>query len=658
MLDYKTPGVIIEELPATGPIAGVGTSTVAFIGPALDGPITVPTKITNWTQYRNIFGEYQAAPRIYLPHAVRGFFDNGGSIAYIVRVGTAVRSSLELDDRGLAPGKALRVESKREGVEGDNIRVEIKNAQILGPGVATVQKTRAAVNAAPPGSRLQVTNPADAALFRPGDSITIEGTAERAQIDRIFGDQIFLFTPLAAAVAAGAFLRIADLVINQKLFRVKSPLGIEPGSVVHLDNAANNEDVVVDSITGEFITIAGSGLTKTYGLLAANPAVNVTTLEFSLTVSRIVAPLVTEPFDNLSMDPRHSRYFARVVISPLAGAPAIPGWSGVTVSLPAVPGVQPPPNNRPAVTVGVKNLAGGANDNLAAIGPIHYTAALTALERVDDVSLVAAPASSETIQTSVVAHCEKMADRFAILDSTVNALPVAPAGSPSVVTQRAKLLSSRGYAALYYPWIIITDPLSRTGEETVPVPPSGHVAGIYGRSDTQRGVHKAPANEYITGALDLERILTDAEQGELNVEGIDCLRIFPGQRPIVWGARTTAPKEETPWRYVNVRRLFLFIEESIQEGIRWAVFEPNDRTLWKKLDRTIAEFLTRVWRSGALFGKTAAEAFYVKIDDELNPPSTRALGQVIIEIGVAPVRPAEFVVVRIAMFDGGSAANE
>ena len=152
--------------------------------------------------------------------------------------------------------------------------------------------------------------------------------------------------------------------------------------------------------------------------------------------------------------------------------------------------------------------------------------------------------------------------------------------------------------------------------------------------------------------------MTDAEQGELNVEGINALRIFPGQRPIVWGARTTAPKDETPWRYVNVRRLFLYVEESIKRGIRWAVFEPNDIGLWKKLERTISEFLSRVWRSGALFGATAAEAFYVKIDEELNPAPVRALGQVIIEIGIAPVRPAEFVIVRIAMWDGGSKSNE
>jgi phage tail sheath protein FI len=227
-----------------------------------------------------------------------------------------------------------------------------------------------------------------------------------------------------------------------------------------------------------------------------------------------------------------------------------------------------------------------------------------------------------------------------------------------LLVERAGVTSARGYAALYYPWIWITDPLSATGNDMVLVPPSGHLAGIYARSDNKRGVHKAPANEYMTGALDLATLLSDTEQGELNVQGVDVLRIFPGQRPIVWGGRTTAPKDEVPWRYINVRRLFLFVEKSIQRGLRWAVFEPNDQALWKKVDRTITEFLTRVWRSGALFGKTAAEAFYVKVDAELNPPSVQALGQLIIEIGIAPVRPAEFVVIRIAMWDGGAASNE
>ena len=145
----------------------------------------------------------------------------------------------------------------------------------------------------------------------------------------------------------------------------------------------------------------------------------------------------------------------------------------------------------------------------------------------------------------------------------------------------------------------------------------------------------------------------------LNLAGVNALRVFPGStRPVVWGARTTCPVAEVPFRYINVRRLFLFVEQSVKQGIRWSLFEPNNLALWKKLDRTITEFLTRVWRSGALFGNSAAEAFYVKIDEENNPEALRALGQVNIEIGLAPTRPAEFVVVQIGMWEGGSKVAE
>ena len=174
------------------------------------------------------------------------------------------------------------------------------------------------------------------------------------------------------------------------------------------------------------------------------------------------------------------------------------------------------------------------------------------------------------------------------------------------------------------PWIVINDPTSITGNDTVSVPPSGHIArdlllGVTINVGYTRHLRMSSS----TGAVALERILNDADQGELNVAGIDVLRVFPGQRPIVWGTRTDcALRDATPWRYVNVRRLFIFIEKSLQEGLRWAVFEPNDFSLWKKLERTISEFLTRVWRSGALFGKKADEAFLCE-DRRRNWNSTR-----------------------------------
>jgi hypothetical protein len=185
------------------------------------------------------------------------------------------------------------------------------------------------------------------------------------------------------------------------------------------------------------------------------------------------------------------------------------------------------------------------------------------------------------------------------------------------------------------------------------------MAGVYARTDEERGVHKAPANVGVRDVFGLERVLSDGQHGPLNLAGINVLRIFPGTaQVVVWGARTTVDPNITDWIYVNVRRLMLFIEESIEEGIRFAVFEPNNLALWQKLKRTITDFLTRVWRDGALFGAKPEQAFFVRIDEKLNPPSTRAIGRLYIEISVAPVRPAEFIIVRIGLWDGGSEVSE
>jgi phage tail sheath protein FI len=177
------------------------------------------------------------------------------------------------------------------------------------------------------------------------------------------------------------------------------------------------------------------------------------------------------------------------------------------------------------------------------------------------------------------------------------------------------------------------------------------------RVDTTRGVHKAPANEMVNGAIGVETDVTDTDHGELNGMGVNVIRVFPNRgRPMIFGARTTAT--DTNWRYVNIRRLFLFLEESIQEGIEWALFEPNELGLWNKLRLSISEFLNRAWRDGALFGATAEEAYYVRIDEDLNPASERALGRLYIEIGVAPSYPAEFIIVRIGIWRGGSEVTE
>jgi phage tail sheath protein FI len=249
----------------------------------------------------------------------------------------------------------------------------------------------------------------------------------------------------------------------------------------------------------------------------------------------------------------------------------------------------------------------------------------------------------------MIAHCENMKDRFAILDCP-------PGLSPQQVKDwRMKEAGyDTKYGAVYYPWISVANPLG--DGESMLVPPCGYMAGIYARSDTERGVHKAPANEVVRGAIAVEKQITKSEQDILNPIGINCIRAFPGRGIRVWGARTLS--SNASWRYINVRRLFNFVEKSIELGTQWVVFEPNDMDLWERVKRDITAFLTRVWRDGALFGATAGDAFFVKCDEELNPVSVRDAGQLIIEIGMCPVKPAEFVIFRISQWAGGGAVAE
>jgi uncharacterized protein len=245
---------------------------------------------------------------------------------------------------------------------------------------------------------------------------------------------------------------------------------------------------------------------------------------------------------------------------------------------------------------------------------------------------------------AMIAHCERMGDRIAILDPLPDLTPQDAKRWREVDTNY-----DSKYAALYYPWIKIAGPDGRP----LAVPPSGHMAGIYARSDNERGVHKAPANEVVRGALEAAAPITKGEQDTLNPIGVNCIRSFTGRGLRVWGARTLS--SDPAWRYINVRRLFNYVEESIERGTQWVVFEPNDSDLWARVKRDVEAFLTGVWRDGALFGRTPEEAFFVKCDEELNPADVRDRGQLIVDIGIAPVKPAEFIVFRFSQWAGGGA---
>ena len=659
------PGVYIDEVTGPGTIAGVSTSTAAFIGPALAGPINEPRRITSYDEFLQQYGLQQpdgsyfpflTTPRIfYLAHGVKGFYDNGGKQAYIVRVGTAVAAAWDI--RNAANEIAFRLRARQDGIGGNNLRVDVQAANFTGAGGVSLATTSATVQAVN-GVAVTVN---DASGFRVGDTVTRQAAPEvytnRATITQIQGNRITLSNTLTG-LAATDTLRLASVIPTQNTFRMASTTGIAPGTIAILrgDDADNTgttveENVVVQTVNqAGFVTVAPApARARRYNLAGGVTAPVLISQEFRL----IVTPSggTAETFDNLSLSPTHPNYVFASVNSLL-----------VSVVAPQAPPVAAVPQNLIPAAANVARAVNGVNDDPGGITSVHFQAGLDALRDIEDANLIlipdaAAHPEAATIQLAQINHCLLKRDRFAILDSR----PGAPTTGPgSVMEQRGGLQAANGFAALYYPWLAVKDPTT-TGPVTrlLNVPPSGAIAGVYARTDNERGVHKPPANTDVRGVLGLERILSDAQQGPLNLAGVDVLRIFPGTaQVIVWGARTTGDPAVSDWIYVNVRRLMIYIEQSIEEGIRWAVFEPNGLPLWQKLKRTLNEFLTRVWRSGALFGATADKAFYVRIDEGLNPAATRARGELYIEIGVAPVRPAEFIIVRIGLWDGGAQISE
>lgn len=516
MPTYLSPGVYVEEVEAgSRPIEGVGTSVAAFVGLADKGPINTPTLVSNWTQFVDTFGEF--VPGSYLAHAVYGYYLNGGSNCYVVRIGGASPSPAAVTS---GRGSAKQITSAAQGAAGQ-LRLTAKDAS--------------------PRAK----------------KITVE---------------------------------IAD-----------------PGG----DSPSEDQFKLVISVDGK----------------EAETFDNVTTKRGENNVATKVNT--------------HSKL---LTIEELASGSALAKPDKGTVEL------VPPPVEEPAPSSSELGAADYIGDAAARTG-------FSGLEAVDDITMVAVPdlvaaleqgaidrETFKAVQLAIIAHCELMGDRMAILDPP-----------PGLNAQQIKnwRVDEAGYdskyATLYWPEIKVFDPASGSN---VFVPPSGHMAGIWARSDGERGVHKAPANEVIRGAIDLKTKITRAEHDLLNPVGINCSRAFPGRGIRVWGARTLS--SDPAWRYVNVRRLFNYLEESILIGTQWVVFEPNDDALWARIRRTINSFLVNEWRKGALFGLTPQEAFYVQCDRETNPAEAIDAGQVTCRIGVAPVKPAEFVIFQLAQFSGGT----
>jgi uncharacterized protein len=507
------------------------------------------------------------------------------------------------------------------------------------------------VTAARAGVTTQLNVPAPVALrLLPGDAVRLrEGTTtEDIRVDASWPAgtvPVLLATATVNSYREGATLTSGAGSVRDGAtqVRVQSARAFYADALVEIDTGSQREYFTVTSIDGNDLTLSA----PVTGVRAGNL---VRLCELKLTVRYIndVERIdQTETFDGLSMT---ASFPEKDMVTIVNGRSAL-----VRVEDRPGPGV-PFPN--PSTADGLPQRLAGGSDGTAPsdegfvgedFGPGQRTG-IQALVDIDQVSIVAAPGkTSQPIQNALISQCELLKDRFAVLDP--------PLGASIEAVQVFRSQYDTKYAALYHPWVIVRDPLAGADR---PVPPSGHIIGIYARVDNTRGVHKAPANEVIRGIVDLEQILSKREQDILNPSpvNINVLRDFraDGRGLRVFGARCTT--SDAIFRYVSTRRLFIFIEESIDEGTQFAVFEPNDPKLWARLTQSVTAFLTRVWKDGALFGATPEEAFFVRCDLSTMTTDDLENGRLVMEIGIAPVKPAEFVIIRITQVPAGSIVEE
>lgn len=460
----------------------------------------------------------------------------------------------------------------------------------------------------------------------------------------IWGDDIrVVVTP--ASKAKTQILEVLDTADGKK-YLVKNGAGFQPGDVVMY---ADKTEVVYNKVVKNqdnvitFVKEFGDGVVDRNLL----PTKVITTCEFTLEVKYGDQ---VELYENVSFNIQSANYLdKKVAKSDLITAQYV----GRETEEPVPPFQSFLAEDAEEAAVVSVSFSGGSNGSVASISAADFigtdngagrrTGIQSFLDN-DVVSIMAVPGVTDpNVQLMLVAHCESLASRFAVLDVPRDARKVQ-----DVIAHRD--IFDSHYAALYHPWLTVFDPLDK---KNIAIPPSGSVLGIYARSDNTRGVHKAPANEVVRACVGLDCQFNKGEQDILNPKGVNLIRSFPGQGIRVWGARTASSNPS--WKYINVRRLFIFIEESIKANTNWAVFEPNDEVLWVRVQRTISVFLTGLWRSGSLAGSSPEEAFFVNIGRNTMSQDDIDNGRLICVIGVAPVKPAEFVIFRISQKTSESA---
>jgi phage tail sheath protein FI len=624
MPEYLTPGVYLEETSfRSRSIEGVATSTFGMAGLTRYGPVpyvmttpsgnqvamvSQPVLVTSLTEYQRAFGGLDDVgagtdSRNYLAYAARAFFGNGGRRLYVARV-----FPFALDANNAI-----------------DLAANFGSLPVGNPAVATWRARW------PGAAGQEISVKVD---FERSKSVLVTGPAGLRLVGVSPGAAVELFADAAALNAAS-----------------KNP----PGAVriVARDTTTN--------VLG-YRDAAGTGV-DAVGSVAGMTAASHITLRVTVRWGER-----SDVYTGLELDPGHPRSVHNV----LQAVDPVDEFSLVWLDVARGPNAPTPDALLAALLTLTTDtrLSGGAEQALTPdvikgepANPDVATEAATglaALTDIEDIAIVSSPdavrfdtdAERKTATDDLIAHCEALkAYRIGIVDPPPNS-------SISQVREFRSQFDST-YAALYYPWVEIIDPTAKVdpavGPTLLQLPPSGFMAGIYARSDIDRGVHKAPANEVVLGITKFITNVTYDRQSVLNPEGINALRFFEGRANRVWGARTMSSDPE--WKYVNVRRLFNFLEHSIDRSTQWAVFEPNNEQLWSNIRQTIEDFLEVVWRTGALMGTRPEEAYFVRCDRTTMTQNDLDNGRLICLIGVAPTYPAEFVIFRIGQWTADAPQN-
>lgn len=616
MPEYLAPGVFVEEIDGgSKPIEGVGTNTAAFVGYAKSGEFNKPIFITSWTDFCRVFGEDDEA-------ILKALADETGrSAKELLQAKRVARKGLiEFAQRTV---DELAKEAKRTGRD-----------DVVKGWADFVRKYSIPLSSSPYIDGSYLAYAVRGYYDNGGGRAYIVRVARRSDLD------IYNYEPSRKAIAGG---RPATTEIGGYGFKA-----IEPGE---RGNDIKIEVTHVGEADGFTLKVTQGSKSESHG-----------SQKDPLTPAS-AAQSVNEKSRLIELD-------ATTVTAtrPVAGEFQMSG--GATASATALASL---PIHAELAKVVPEDFVGNEADRSGFSG----------LEQLEDVNMVCVPdmmagvwrresvdgsdAGIEVLnlddkrkeqiinlQAMLIGWCERMADRMAIVDP----LPGLTPQEMRDTTMNAPFSCDHGQAAIYYPWIKVMDQVRPQSKSTIFCPPSGHIAGVWARVGVERGVHKAPANEALRGTTALEWDVTKREQEILNPNGINCIRSFPGTGIRVWGARTLATVGNPSWKYVNVRRLFNYLEKSLERGMQWVVFEPNDHDLWARVRRNISAFLWTEWKEGKLFGTVPEEAYYVKCDSETNPQEMIDLGRLYVEIGVNPVKPAEFVIIRIGQWSGGGETAE